>query len=291
MIHTSAEIDSQPAVWADRRVQQIAEQLPGRGVTVGLVGCGTSYYIISSYALYREQAGYGITDAFPASVAPQRQWDAVIALSRSGATTEVLDALRAACARRTIALTGAEGGPIADAAGLTLSASFADERSIVQTRFATTALLILLSSAGYPIERAVTDARRRAFELPERLLHGRSHFVFVGTGWTPGIAHEAALKLREMAGCWSESYPALEYRHGPIAAAGTKTIVWGFGEVDRALADAVAATGATVHWPDCDPVASLVGVQQLGLRLAKASNRNPDQPLHLSRSVVLDGAP
>ena len=28
--------------------------------------------------------------------------------------------------------------------------------------------------------------------------------------------HEAALKIREAAGAWTESYPAMEYRHGPI---------------------------------------------------------------------------
>lgn len=258
---------------------------------MGLIGCGTSYYIIQSYASYREQIGYGVTDAFPASVAPQRPWDVMISLSRSGVTTEVINALHSSRARRTIALTGTEGSPITKSADRTLYASFADERSIVQTRFATTALLVLLSSAGYPVQRAVQDALQRSFELPEHLLQGRSHFVFVGTGWTYGIANEAALKLREMAGCWSESYPALEYRHGPVAAAGSKTMVWGFGEVDRSLADAVAATGAAVHWPDCDPVASLVGVQRLGLRLARESNRNPDQPMHLSRSVVLDSDP
>jgi len=258
---------------------------------VGAVGCGTSYYISQSYASYREESGRGTTDAFPASVTPRRRWDVLIALSRSGTTTEVINALGSSQARGTLALTGTEGSPITNSAGVTLCASFANERSVVQTRFATTALLILLSSVGYPIERSIRDARRRAYELPEPLLEGRSHFVFVGAGWTHGIANEAALKLREMAACWSESYPALEYRHGPIAAAGSHTMVWGFGEVDRSLAAAVAATGAAVHWPHCDPVASLVGVQQLGLRLAAASNLNPDQPLHLSRSVVLDGSP
>lgn len=291
MSFTSAEIGSQPAIWEDPRVPQIAEQLPARGEHVGIVGCGTSYYMMQSYACYREQEDHGTTDVFPASLVPERRWDVLLALSRSGATTEVIDALRSSRAGRTIALTGTEGSPIADSADLTLCASFANEHSIVQTRFATTALLMLLSTTGYPVERSVRDVVRGAYELPEGLLRGRSHFVLVGSGWSYGIANEGALKLREMAACWSESYPALEYRHGPIAAAGSRTLVWGFGEVDRALVDAVALTGAAVHWPECDPVASLVGVQQLGLRLAVASNRDPDQPMYLSRSVVLDGAP
>lgn len=269
---------------------QIAEQLPSRGEHVGAVGCGTSYYMMQSYACYREQGLRGVTDVFPASLVPQRHWDVLLAVSRSGATTEVIDALRSSRSGRTIALTGTEDSPIADSADLTLCASFANEHSIVQTRFATTALLMLLSTAGYPVERAVRDVRRGAFEIPAGLLSGRSHFVFIGTGWTYGIANEGALKLREMAACWSESYPALEYRHGPIAAAGPRTLLWGFGEVDRALVEAVALTGAAVHWPECDPIASLVGVQQLGLRLAVGSDRDPDRPMYLSRAVVLDGA-
>ena len=42
-------------------------------------------------------------------------------------------------------------------------------------------------------------------------------FHFLGRGWTVGLAYEAALKLREAARAWSEAYPAMEYRHGPIA--------------------------------------------------------------------------
>ena len=124
---------------------QIAEQLPRRGDEVGVVGCGSSFYIAQSYASCRETQGYGATDAFPASIAPTRSWDVMLAVSRPGTTTEVIE----------------------------------------------------------PAEAA---------------LRARSHFVLAGAGWTHGIANEAALKLREMAACWSESYPALEDRHRKLKA-------------------------------------------------------------------------
>ena len=170
---------------------------------------------------------------------------------------------------------------------MTLAVPFADEQSVVQTRFATTALLILLASVGYLIHRSLDDESGRVASLPLAVVDGKSHFVFVGAGWTHGIATEAALKLREMAHSWAESYPAMEYRHGPISAAGAGTLVWGFGARDESLIGAVASTGATVHWPDCDPVASLVEVQRLGLHLAAAGNNDPDNPRHLERSVIL----
>ena len=70
--------------------------------------------------------------------------------------------------------------------------------------------------------------------------------MFLGTGWTVGLAHEAALKIREAAQAWTESYPAMDYRHGPIAVAGPRSLVWMFGMPPPGLAEHVRRTGATV---------------------------------------------
>ena len=51
------------------------------------------------------------------------------------------------------------------------------------------------------------------------------HFVYLGSGWTYGLAQEAALKIREAAQAWAESYPLLDYRHGPLAVAASKGMV------------------------------------------------------------------
>ncbi len=287
MNKTRAEIESQPSVWANPQVLQIAGQLPGRGARVGILGCGTSLFVAQSYAAFREKSGHGLTDAFAASLVPARDWDYLIALSRSGFTTEVLEAVRLSEAGKTIALTASAHSPISSVADLTLVASFADEQSVVQTRFATTALVALLASVDYPIDRSLDDASSGAARLPPLDPDETSHFVFLGAGWTYGIANEAALKLREMAHCWAESYPAKEYRHGPISVASPETLVWGFGARDELLIDVLASIGATVHWPDCDPLASLTEVQRLGLRLAARGEHDPDNPRHLTRSVIL----
>src|SRR6188768_2456397 len=95
---TSREITSQPDVW--RRslagLDRARELLVRRGERVLVIGCGTSAFVAESFALLREEAGLGETDAAYASEPrPWRPYDAVIGISRSGTTTEVLDALTA----------------------------------------------------------------------------------------------------------------------------------------------------------------------------------------------------
>src|SRR5690349_21749682 len=72
-----------------------ADALPQRGERVAVVGCGTSWFVAQAYAALREGAGHGETDAFAASEAPLpgRSYDRVLALTRSGTTTEVLELL------------------------------------------------------------------------------------------------------------------------------------------------------------------------------------------------------
>ena len=58
-----------------------------------------------------------------------------------------------------------------------------------------------------------------------------AEFTFLGRGWAAAVADEAALKLREASRTWAESYPAMEYRHGPISVSDENTVVWALGEV------------------------------------------------------------
>ena len=123
---------------------------------------------------------------------------------------------------------------------------FADEESVVQTRFATTALVLLRASLGHDIGGAARAAEA-ALAAPLPLEPGTfDQITFLGSGWTVGLASEAALKLRESAQAWAEAYPAMEYRHGPIAIAQPGRAVWPFGPLPPGLADQIHATGATL---------------------------------------------
>jgi fructoselysine-6-P-deglycase FrlB-like protein len=288
---TADEAASQPDVWqtAGARVAEFRDALTAPGERVLAIGCGTSAFVAQCYAYLREDAGFGETDAAYASeLPPRRHYDRVIAFTRSGSTTEVVDALlRQAPSTRRVAVTATDGETVDRIVDERVLLDFADETSVVQTRFPTTVLALARVALGEPIAPLVADGRAAlAGGLPFDP-SGYDHFVFLGTGWTVGLAHEAALKVREMTHGWSESYPAMDFRHGPVAAAGPNSLVWTFGDVPVDITDSAEKAGASVHRGQLDPLAQLVQLHRIALRLAEQRGLDPDRPRHLTRSVVL----
>jgi fructoselysine-6-P-deglycase FrlB-like protein len=288
-VHT--EIMSQPGCW--RRAVEVAarsqELLPRDGERVAVAGCGTSWFMAQAYAWLREATGRGETDAFAASEMPRgRRYDRLLAITRSGTTTEVLELLHQVRGRQpTLAVTADPASAVLDAADQAIVLDFADERSVVQTRFATTTLALLRASLGQDLGPVVAAAEQAVVDdLPAGLLE-RSQFTFLGSGWTVGLANEAALKLREACSAWAESYPAMEYRHGPISITDARSAVWFLTTPPASLPEEVAATHALVLTPTGDPMAELVRVQRLSVALAAAKGLDPDRPRNLSRSVIL----
>ena len=288
---TEREVASQPACWrrAADLAASVAGVLPASGERVAVAGCGTSWFMAQSYAAAREAAGHGETDAFAASeMPPRRRYDRVLVLSRSGTTTEIVDLLtRLRGQVPTVAITAVAGTPVAQAAGAVIDLGFADEESVVQTRFATTELALLRAHLGQDIRPVAGAAERVLAEpLPAELTAARQ-FTFLGTGWTIGLANEAALKLREAAGFWTEAYPAMEYRHGPAAVTAEGSVVWAFGTPPDGLAEEVAAAGGLAWHTREDPLAELVRVHMLAAALGRARGLDPDRPRNLARSVIL----
>ncbi|MDK1472464.1 sugar isomerase [Streptomyces sp. 549] len=298
---TAAEIATQPDCWlrAADAASGAAGLLPQPGERVAVTGCGTSWFMAQSYAALREAAGQGETDAFAASEFPAgRRYDRVVAITRSGTTTEVLDLLGGLRGRQaTVALTADPHTAVREAADRTVVLDWADEESVVQTRFATTALVLLraalaahgpLPDGVAPVADAVADARTALAEpLPDVVLDAEQ-WTFLGTGWAYGLALEAGLKMREAAGAWTEAYPAMEYRHGPISVTGPGRVAWAFGPVPAGLSADVERTGGVLVSSGLDPLAELVRAQRLAVAVAEAHGLDPDAPRCLTRSVVLD---
>lgn len=288
--HMHAELTSQPDTWRQAAAIAQTAPLPRSGDRVVVLGCGTSWFMAQSYAALREQAGHGLTDVFAASEAPlQRDYDLAVVLSRSGTTTEAIAAAQALHGRvRTLGIVATPGTPLTEIVDDVILLDFADETSVVQTRFATTALTLLRAGLGIDVGASIADAEAALAAPVDDALVTAEQITFLGSGWAVGLAHEAALKNREASQSWTESYPAMEYRHGPIAIAAPGRAVWVLGTAPEGLAADVAATGATyVEHPDVDPLAELVLTQRVALARARALGLDPDHPRALTRSVIL----
>lgn len=290
---TRRDVTTQPDIW--RRAAAVADAsrvLPQPGEPVLTLGCGTSYYVGQAYARLRTAAGLGPTRSeIPSELDRLDPDETVILLSRSGTTGDLLATgsyLRGS--HRLVVIAGDPNSPLSELApSSTIMLDFADEQSLIQTRFATAGLTVLRRSLGEEIEpiavagTAALDADLPLAGAPFRALR---HVVFLGTGWAAAIAQEAALKVREAAGFWSEAYPLFEYLHGPISCADDRSLVWSFSAVPDDVASEIRRTGATLEVSPRDPQAELVRVHRLALDLAAREGRDADRPRHLNRSVA-----
>lgn len=290
--HVARELATQPDCWREvvDSLDSFRAGLPEPGERVAVVGCGTSLYVSRAYAALREAAGHGETDAFPASEYRfGRTYDRIVAITRSGTTTEVVELLdRLGLSTRSTVLTADPNTPAAEKATDLINLTMATEQSVVQTRFPTTVLALFRASLGENLDTVIESARP-AVTSPLPVDPDDLHQItFLGLGWAAGIADEAGLKCREAAGAWTEAYPAMEYRHGPISVSGKGTAVWVFGPSPAGLADDVAGTGATFVDDDLDPMVDLIRAQRLAVELAGKNGRDPDHPLSLTFSVILE---
>lgn len=285
------EVADQPRCW--RRAAELAasscDVLPPPGARVAAIGCGTSRYIAEAFAAYREGAGMGETDAFAASEVPDRRYDWVIFVSRSGTTTEVVrSAERAAGRSRTVSITAVPDSLVAQSTDLSITLGFADERSVVQTRFATSCLALLRAHLGHDVPALAREADEvLSLPLPLDPL-AFNQFVFVGQGPGAALANEAALKVRESSGSWTEAYPAMELRHGPLSTFGPHTVLWMLNPGPPGLVADVQLTGASCVVPHWDPMVELVTVQRAAIARATGVGLDPDHPRFLERSVILN---
>ena len=290
MFHVDREIRVQAGLW--RRAADLAavsrHQLPTHGQRIAVVGCGSSWFMAMAYASLREARGLGVSDAQTASeFAARRSYDHVIGISRSGSTTETVELLAALRGRvRTTAITTVPDSPITQVADETIVLDFAAEQAVMATGSMTATLALFRAHLGDDVHRAAADVPA-ALDADLGDLADCEQIAFIGSGWTVGLANEAALKMREAAQYWAEAHPAMDYRHGPFSIAQPGRAVWCFGPPPRGLAEEVTQAGARFVSNTIDPMAHLVMAQRLAVQIAKHRGLNPDQPRNLARSVIL----
>ncbi len=291
--HLAAELATQPDDW--RRARDVAREhaslLPQPGERVAILGCGSSLYVGHAVAAKREAAGLGETDAWPGGDhVLDRPYDRLIAITRSGTTTEIVQALERLDGRFPVTVITADPDSPVARLGEVISLAFVDEQSVVQSRTATTALAMFRWHLGEDLTQAAEQAED-VLGLADGWfddVRAAEQVSFVGSGWTYGLAEEAALKLKESTQSWTDAWHQTEYRHGPISLAAPGRAVWAFGPLVPHFARDVDATGATLLHSDLDPLAELVKVHRLCVLRAADRDLDADQPRHLTRSIILD---
>lgn len=289
---TGEEISSQPECWAQAAelATQVAGQMPRSGERVAFVGTGTAWYVAQAMAALRENAGQGNSDAFTANEMPRhRSYDRLVVLTRSGQAYDVNQVLHTYRGKvPTLAFVGDMDSESSELADACIDLTFADEASMVQTRFATTALALFRTWLGHDAGPLVEAAREALQVRLTDEMADTEQVTFLGRGWTVGLAHEAALKFRECAASWSESYPAMEYLHGPISIAEPGRLVWMLGDTPQGLAELVTETGAMFVANELDPMAELIIAQRLAFGRAMKLGLNPDHPRNMRKDSIFD---
>jgi glutamine---fructose-6-phosphate transaminase (isomerizing) len=286
---------------------------------VAVIGCGTSYYLAQSIAAVLNASPNHGAIAVPAgewhlrrrSYIPEVKVQ-VLALSRSGSTSETVNAAKASLAagERVIGITCEKNSELEKVSTHCIYAPTHPLEDIVMTTSASLMLLIGLRLAGVELtEDHVRQAKQLLQDNRQRfdsLVARKKHFVYLGGGSLYGIACEGALKLMEMSLSFSQAYHPLEYRHGPISLIdeGSLAVMLYSSETLseeaqltlelRQKAASVIGFGGpgdlSLEMAESSVLRGLLALpclQWLGERVAQSKGLNTREPRHLTKVVVL----
>jgi glucosamine--fructose-6-phosphate aminotransferase (isomerizing) len=254
MTQMLSEILNQPHAWADvigiveaksERIIELAQEVD----EVVFTGCGSglnaAIAIAPTFQHFTGIKARAVPAAevvfFPDTVFVESSRYLIVLISRSGLTTEVVMACEAAnsLSMRTLAITCYPESRLARQSAEALVLEPANEVSVTTTQSLTSMILCgqlmsgivsenveyleqlkLLPQLGRAVIETYRDQGRRIAE-DEAI----TKFAFVGNGPLYGTAREGQLKVKEMVLLPSDSYPLLDYRHGPKSNVDSHTLI------------------------------------------------------------------
>ncbi len=332
--HTYNEIKSQPQAWAEtldmlarRKDEWLSFFKEGNFDSVILTGCGSMYYMPLAAAVIWQELTKLPTRALPGSeiwlnpgLIPAAARPLLIAVSRSGTTTETIRATRA-FGGKTVTVSCYPKAELPTIGSFNLLVTAGQETSVAQTRAFSTLYLATLTLAVFAsgrddlwqelqslpalAEKLINRYEPLAEELGKDLALDR--FYFLGSGLRYGLACEVNLKMKEMTLTHSEPFHFLEYRHGPKAMVTPSALVVGLlSDAQREQEEAVlkdmrllggrtlsiAESGADVELDSglSEIARSLLYLpipQLIAFQRSVAKGLNPDQPENLTAVVEL----
>lgn len=313
-----------------------------------LTACGTSYYaaLVARYWIERLcqiPVAIDMASEFRYREPVLAVGGLTVVISQSGETADTLAALRYAQSKgqHTLAIVNVPESSIANEAEAVLLTHAGPEIGVASTKAFTTQLTVLacltlaLAQARGTLDSAEVARLTHALaEVPARisevlhheeaiealaqdLRHARD-MLYIGRGTGFAIAHEAALKMKEISYIHAEAYAAGEMKHGPIALIDTSVPViaiaprdlW-FEKTASNIQEAAARGGKIIVLSDAQGVALLGNVVQkaipmpdvhplvapilyavpsqlLAYHTAVLKGTDVDQPRNLAKSVTVE---
>ena len=352
------EIFEQPSAVADTissyynpATQEISLPLEGLDLTnisrIQLVACGTSYYASLAASYWIEQIARVPCQVDIASEFRYRdpildENGLSIVISQSGETADTLAALKYINQhQKSIAIVNVPMSSIAREANHVIYTHAGPEIGVASTKAFTTQLaalacfaLTLAKTRGHISNDQCLDYIHDLLAIPslmsdvlhddgtyERISHALSEVrdvLYLGRGTSYAIAHEGALKLKELSYIHAEAYAAGEMKHGPIALIDEHVPIIALAPSDSLfektvgnLQEANARGGQIISFTDAEgakalkpisqhcitlpdtgpfvaPILYSLPVQMLAYHTAVHKGTDVDQPRNLAKSVTVE---
>lgn len=262
-----------------------------------------------------------------------------IFISQSGETADTIAALKLCKEKgaKTLAISNVIGSSITREADYSIYTHAGPEIAVASTKAYTSQVILITILAIYFAEILDIDCekinllKRDIMELPKKIeetlklsegiqdfskkVYQEKDIFFLGRGIDETVAKEGSLKLKEISYIHSESYPAGELKHGPIAlienditvisimtdsnlvekmvsniqeviTRGAKTLVITNQKVDENMFDMTIKIPETN--PFISPILSIIPLQLFSYYIAKEKGLDVDKPRNLAKSVTVE---
>jgi glucosamine--fructose-6-phosphate aminotransferase (isomerizing) len=256
--NTFQEIITQPAAWQAALDVVSAQQgnlkklwADGQFSEILVTGCGSTYYLSLAVApLLQQQLGIRARAVpgsellfFPDTVMPATENSLLLTISRSGRTTETIQATQQyqdSQRGKVLNIGCYKDTELVVLSDLALVVSEGEEQSVVQTRSFSAMLLAAQAAVAALKDEQQLQAMQQLPAYGERLIAAHHDLArqlgqdtrfervyFLGSGLQYGLACEANLKMKEMSLSFSEAFHFMEFRHGPMSMVNEHTLVVG----------------------------------------------------------------
>lgn len=294
--------------------------------TVHIIASGTSYHASLVFSILLNKLGKNAS-AFIASEyqnqAISNSKALIFAITQSGETADVLQALRFSTATDKVCLTNVQGSTVTRLCNHSLFLNAGPESSVAATKtFLAQLCLIYKILFGEKYKLQIQKIIKDSLSLDEsiRVLSSKiiqnKHIFFLSRGLSYPLALEGALKLKEISYLHAQAYPAGELKHGTLSLIekGVSTLFFApntldsqklFGNLKEVkargstvfsftdnssvksesdLAISTLSTAEEILYPFC----FVVPLQLLAYYSSVSLGINPDRPRNLAKSVTVE---